>query len=91
MQHLPRVHKEEIKPRDVSGTSPRTSVAWGTDLPKLDVSRATEQEPSFEGNVSPLGLHVDGMECSLQEKVNNFLRSLQNVDGSHEKEEKTSV
>lgn len=95
IQHLPRVHQEEIIPlqlsRDSSGTTSRTAVARTTDLPKLDVSRVTEQEPSFEGNVSPLGLHVDRMECTLQEKVNNFLRSLENVDDSHAKEEKTSV
>ena len=95
MQHLPRVHQEEIKPlqlsRDSSGNTSRSAVARTTDLPKLDVSRVTEQEPLFEGSVSPLGFHVDGMECTLQEKVNNFLRSLEKVDDSHAKEEKTSV
>ena len=40
-------------------------------------------------NASPLGIHVDGMECTLQEKVNNFLRSLERSDETQEPKEKT--
>ena len=59
-----------------------------TDLPKLDMSRGIESGSPFEGNVSPLGLHDRGMDCTLQEKVNNFLRSLDRSDDTHEHKEK---
>lgn len=102
MQHFVRsVHQEEVIPlqlsRDNTGSTSRVAVTMTTDLPKLGVSHGIEQAPHFDddkcpkGNVSPLGLHVDGMDCTLQEKVNNFLRSLERSDDTQEPEEKTST
>ena len=101
MQHHMRVHthQEEVIPFQLSrvnnGSTSRSSVAMATELPKLSVSRVVEQVAQFDesecplGNVSPLGLHVDGMDSTLQEKVNNFLRSLERSDDGHEPEERT--
>ena len=68
----------------------------GTDLPKLSVSHGVEKEHQFDegeyppGCVSHSGLCVEGMDCTLQEKVNNFLRSLERPDAPHEPTEETS-
>lgn len=94
VQHLPSVHQEEVIPlqlsRDNSGNASRAGITMTTDLPKLDMSRGIESGSPFEGNVSPLGLHDGGMDCTLQEKVNNFLRSLDRSDDTHEHKEKAS-
>ncbi|KAL9971425.1 hypothetical protein ACROYT_G023945 [Oculina patagonica] len=92
-----RVNQEEVIPlqlsRDTSGSTSRAPATMATDLPKVGVSN--EQAPHMDdgklmGSVSPLGLHVDGMDCTLQEKVNNFLRSLERSDDDQEPEERTS-
>lgn len=92
IQHLPIVHQEEVIPlqlsHDNSGITSRLTATTATDLPKLDVSHGVEQGSPFDGNVSPLGLHVDGLDCTLQEKVNNFLRSLERNDDTYEHEDK---
>lgn len=94
IHHLPRVHQEEVIPlqpsRDSSGTASRATATMATELPKLDVSRWSDPGPSTDANVSPLGFHVDGMEYNLQEKVNNFLRSLEKSDDIQEEKGKTS-
>ena len=100
MQHQLQVHQEELIPlqlsRDSTGSTSRASATMATDLPKLGVSHGVEQASHTDdgncpmGNISPLGLHVDGMDCTLQEKVNNFLRSLERSDDAHEAEERTS-
>ena len=90
-QHFPRVHQEEVKPFQLSRDNSVTTSRVAVDLPRLylDVSHGIEQESSgFEGNISPLGLHVDGMDCTLQEKVKNFLRSLERNDEIYEHEKK---
>ena len=92
LQHTPIVQREEIIPlqlsRDSDVTSSRVTVTMTTDLPKLEMPHRIEQtSPGCEGNVSPLGLHVSGMDCTLQEKVNNFLRSLERNDDIHERDE----
>ena len=93
MQHQLRVHQEEVIPlqlsRDNTGSTSRPLATMGTDLPKLSVSPGVEKGPQFdEGSHS--GLHVEGMDCTLQEKVNNFLRSLEKTDVPHEPTEETS-
>lgn len=101
MQHQLRVNQEEVIPlqlsRDNNGSTSRASATMATDLPKLGVSHGLEQAPHVDdvkcpmGSISPLGLHVDGMDCTLQEKVNNFLRSLERSDDDHdEPEQRTS-
>lgn len=90
---LYRVQQEEVIPlqlsRDNNGSTSRPATTMVTDLPKLGVSHGIEhaQGLHFDGNVSPLGLHVDSTDCTLQEKVNNFLRSLERSEDSHESEE----
>lgn len=66
-----------------------------TDLPKLSISHEVDQVTQIgddkcpRGSVSPLGIHVvDGMDCTLQEKINNFLRSLERSDDTQEPKEK---
>lgn len=100
MQHPLRVDQEEVIPlqlsRDNNASASRAPATMATDLPKLSMSHEIEQGPQFDdgkcpmGSVSPLGLHVDGMDCTLQEKVNNFLRSLERSDDAHGPEERTS-
>lgn len=92
LQHTPIMQQEEIIPlqlsRDSSVTSSRVTVTMTTDLPKLEMPHRIEPiSPGCEGNVSPLGLHASGMDCTLQEKVNNFLRSLERNDDIHEQDE----
>ena len=98
MQHQLRVHQEEVIPlqlsRDNAGSTSRALETMATDLPKLSVSHGVEKGPQLDdgkcpsGCVSPLGLHVEGVDCTLQEKVNNFLRSLERT--AHEPTEETS-
>ena len=93
MQHQLRVHQEEVIPlqlsRDNTGSTSRALATMGNDLPKLSVSHGVEKGPQFdEGCLSEL--HVEGMDCTLQEKVNNFLRSLEKTDVPHEPTEETS-
>jgi len=100
MQHELRVHQEEIVPlqlsRDNTGSTSRTLPTIGTDLPKLSVTQGVEKGSQFDegkcpsGRVSPLGLHAEATDCNLQEKVNNFLRSLERTDVAHEPTEETS-
>lgn len=100
MQHQLTVHQEEVIPlqlsRDNNGSTSRAPATMATDLPRLNVSHGVEQAPQFDegkcpsGSVSPLGPHVDGMDCTLQEKVNNFLRSLERTDAAHEPTEETN-
>lgn len=99
MQHQLKVHQEEVIPlqlsRDNTGSTSRTLATMGTDLPKLIVSHGVEKGHQFEGKCpsgceSHSGLYVEGMDCTLQEKVNNFLRSLEKTDVPHEPTEETS-
>jgi len=96
MQHQLNVHQEEVIPlqlsRDNNGSASRTLTTKGTDLPKLSVSHGVGKGHQIDEDkcVSPLGLHVEGTDCTLQEKVNNFLRSLEKTDITHEPTEETS-
>lgn len=93
------VCQEEVIPlqpsRESSGSTSRLGVATITDLPKLSMSHVVDHVTQLDddkyprSNASPLGIHVDGMECTLQEKVNNFLRSLERSDETQEPKEKT--
>lgn len=100
MQHELRVHQEEIVPlqlsRDNTGSTSRGLPTMGTDLPKLSVTQGVEKGSQFDegkcrsGCVSPLGLHAEAIDCNLQDKVNNFLRSLERTDVAHEPTEEIS-
>lgn len=93
------VHQEEVIPlqlsREKNGRTSGLSVSMTTDLPKLSISHEVDQVTQIgddkcpRGSVSPLGIHVvDGMDCTLQEKINNFLRSLERSDDTQEPKEK---
>ena len=96
MQHQLNVHQEEVIPlqlsRDNTGSTLRPLATMGTDLPKLSVSHGVEKGPQIDEDksISPLGRHVEGMDCTLQEKVNNFLRSLEKTDVTYEPTETSS-
>lgn len=100
MQHQLRVYQEEVIPlqlsRDNTESTSRALATMGTDLPKLSVSHGVEKGPQINegkcpsGCVSLLGLNAESMDCTLQEKVNNFLRSLESTDVAHEPTEETS-
>jgi len=97
MQHQLNVHQEEVIPlqlsRDNSGSASRVHATKATDLPKLTVSHGVEKGHQIDEDkcIMPLGLHVEGTDCTLQEKVNNFLRSLEKTDAvTHEPTEETS-
>ena len=57
-----------------------------TELPKLRISRGIELGVSFNGNVSPVDPNEDVMDCTLHERVNIFLRSLEKNDETQENE-----
>lgn len=90
VQHLPRVQQEETRPsqpsRDHSGSASLPVVDMPTELPKLDMPHGLDPGLSFDGNVSPIDTRVEVVDCTLQEKVNNFLRSLEKSEQTEENE-----
>ena len=90
VQHLPKVQQEQKRPsqssRDHSGSTSIPVVAMPNELPKLEIPRGLDPGLSFDGNVSPIDPGVDDVDCTLQEKVNNFLRSLQKGEQTEENE-----
>jgi len=90
VQHLPKVQQEQKRPsqssRDHSGSASLPVVDMPKELPKLEIPRGLDPGLSFDGNVSPIDPGVDDVDCTLQEKVNNFLRSLQKGEQTEENE-----
>lgn len=90
VHHLPKVQQEQKRPsqssRDHSGSASLPAVDMPNELSKLDIRRGLDPGLSFDGNVSPIDAGVDDVDCTLQEKVNNFLRSLQKGEQSAENE-----
>lgn len=84
VQHLPKVQQEQKRPSQSSRD--HSVVDMPNELPKLEIPRGLDPGLSFDGNVSPIHPGVDDVDCTLQEKVNNFLRSLQKGEQTEENE-----
>lgn len=84
VQHLPKVQQEQKRPSQSSRD--HSVVDMPNELPKLEIPRGLDPGLSFDGNVSPIDPGVDDVDCTLQEKVNNFLRSLQKGEQTEENE-----
>lgn len=89
IEHLPIVHKDtraSQPSRDNNGPTALSVDNIPTELPKLRISRGIELGVSFNGNVSPVDPNEDVMDCTLHERVNIFLRSLEKNDETQENE-----